>query len=138
MDPLLKRFFSVVLILSLFFSITGYMIPCTLHCLHAQSDHRHTSAEMEMNHNHDMDNVRDCNGMCSIDKHSSPDHDAAGMSAMQLTQFMSQMFTATLCNASFLTLPPQVHFFNPVKSLQFASWITGPPSPPPRFSLLLS
>lgn len=131
----MNRFIPISLVLSLFFSITGYMIPCTLHCMHSSAD-TGSHNQSEMDHNHDTPADHECDGVCSVEHlGSAPSnhHNSTGSTAMQLSHFMAQVLTAALCNE--LNIPPPVSAVNPEYShfLKFNSWILTPPVPPPRF-----
>lgn len=128
----MKKAVSIAVIFTVLISVTGFTIPCTLHCLYMDME-----PHKEMCH-HNADSEMECNGSCMVNEVSNTDNtDAARSDGMLLTQYRVNLLSPDIGSHISLFNPLKIEtYFDQEYNSMHISWIFDPLVPPPK--LLLS
>ncbi|GAA5521399.1 hypothetical protein LQ318_06595 [Aliifodinibius salicampi] len=130
-----NKLLSISLIFSVFVSVAGFTIPCTLHCLqHAHMDMgTETASKMQMHHHEDSPDD-ECDGSCMVENvsNNSDDQNTSRSATSLLIQYRINLLAVDTNNSA---IDPLYHkiYFSPFRSELKSLWISDPLVPPPQF-----
>lgn len=124
----MKKALSIILVASVFLSVIGYTVPCTLHCLYMD-------ATMEMCH-HDSKSDIDCKGSCMVNKISDKktgNTESGQTEAILLAQYRLNLISAySGFNVPFLDPLTEESIISTTNKFSHITWIPDPLVPPPK------
>lgn len=129
---------SIVLIVTVLVSVTGFSLPCTLHCLSMDMD-MDKGSHREMC-DHEAKSGAECDGSCMVKSVSDKDDDNMESSFPDdalLTHYRVNLLATDTNSEGQLVNPFSFKtYFNIVPLSNHSSWISDPLVPPPKQSLV--
>lgn len=126
----MKKALSIVLMTVIFVSVTGYTVPCTIHCMNMNE-------EMEMCH-HDSNGDMDCDGSCMAKNLSDKEPDTRNnprADSFLLTQYRVNLLgTSINLHHSLINPLTLQNYLNDYTLLHYSDWLADPIVPPPKLS----